>query len=501
MNNRDVLLRAENINKYFGPTHAVADFNFELAPGEIRGLIGENGSGKSTFSSILVGLHERNSGTIFFNGKEYEPKDTEFAAQTGISLIVQEIGTIGSISVAANIFLNKENQFVQFGFINYREMEKAARAILDRIGGEHINPAASTERMNLEDRKLVEIAKAMYSEPKLLIIDETSNALTTRGRDILYQNIKAVRDAGGSVIFITHDLEELVEVCDSVTIMRDGHYVDTLFGSQMEQKTMKELMVGREISEHFYRQDMEPNFNREKVVLKAENLHSIEVEGIDLELHEGEILGIGGLAESGMHELGKLLFGLEEKDKGRVVLTESNTDVDSPMTAVTHSMGYMSKNRDTEALLLGFSVANNITLPSLDKVKNTGFILTKNEKNLAEIWADKLSIKMRSSDDLCTALSGGNKQKVVIGKWLSNDSKIIIMDCPTRGIDIGVKRTFRLMEELKAEGKAMIMISEELPELIGMSDTIYIMKNGSALRIRLIEAHRVTEHSLIQHMI
>lgn len=497
----EVLLKAELINKSFGPTHAVADFSMEIAPGEIRGLIGENGSGKSTFSSVVVGLQKPDSGKLYFKGEEYVPTNTEMAAQRGISLIVQEIGTIASISVAANIFINKEEQFVKHGMLDFDRMNEEARKILDKIGGEHIDPSSMAGELNLEDRKLVEIAKAMYSAPSLLIIDETSNALTTHGRNILYQNMKVVRDAGGSVMFITHDMEELVSICDSVTVMRDGYFIRTLQREEMDLKTMKELMVGRELSNNFYRSDEGPSYHKDKVVLDVKNLCSIEVDGVNLQLHEGEILGIGGLAESGMHELGRLLFGIERKDAGEIIVTKTGDKINSPRDAIRNSVGYMSKNRDTEALLLRFSIADNIALPSLDHIRKKGFILKKHERKLADKWAKNLSIKMRGINDLCTKLSGGNKQKVVLGKWLGNDSHILIMDCPTRGIDIGVKEAiYRLMEELKKEGRAMIMISEELPELIGMSDTILIMKDG-VITHKVNRSPELKEQTIIQYMI
>lgn len=498
---KEVLLKADLINKSFGPTHAVADFSMEIRPGEIRGLIGENGSGKSTFSAIVVGLHRPDSGHLYLNGQPYAPTNTEMAAQSGVSLIVQEIGTIAGITVAANIFLNKEKQFSRHGVLDYGRMNREAREILDKIGGEHISPSALTGALNLEDRKLVEIARAMYSNPSLLIIDETSNALTTHGRNILYQNMRAVRERGGSVMFITHDMEELVSICDSVTVMRDGHFIRTLEKEEMDLKTMKELMVGREIGSHFYRTDDAPDYNRDKVVLDVSHLSSIGVNDVSFQLHEGEILGIGGLAESGMHELGRLLFGIEKKDSGQIVVTKSGQKIASPKDAIRNSMGYMSKNRDTEALLLRFSISDNIALPSLDRIRKKGFILAKEEQALADTWAKKLSIKMRGLGDLCTKLSGGNKQKVVLGKWLGNDSHILIMDCPTRGIDIGVKEAiYRLMEELKKEGRAMIMISEELPELIGMSDTILIMKDG-AITHQVDRSPEVKEQTVIQYMI
>ena len=229
----EVLLKAEGIYKSFGATKAVVDFHIEVCRGTIHGLIGENGSGKSTFSSIVAGIQQRDSGRLLLRGEDYAPTSSVDAAKQGVSLIVQEIGTIGSIPASANIFLNEERRFVKHGCIDYNTMNAEAKKILSQIGGEHIDPQAITGALNLEDRKLVEIARGMYFEPELLIIDETSNALAKHGRDILYQNMRAVRDRGGAVIFITHDLAELIDICDCVTVMRDGHYIETLFKEQM----------------------------------------------------------------------------------------------------------------------------------------------------------------------------------------------------------------------------------------------------------------------------
>lgn len=502
---KEVLLRAEGICKSFGPTKAVTDFSVEINRGEIRGLIGENGSGKSTFSSVLVGLYQPDAGRVVLNGEEYHPQNMQDAASKGVALVIQEIGTIPKISVAANIFLNKERQFARKGYINHAKMYEEAAKILEQIGGRHIDPAMEIGQLNLEDRKLVEIARAMYIKPALLIIDETSNALSTNGRRVLYKNIQAVKESGCSVLFITHDINELIEICDSVTIMRDGHYITTLYGDEMKPKYLKELMVGREIAENFYRPDTTADYNAGKVLLRATGLNSIDVTDISLELHEGEILGIGGLAESGMHELGRILFGLDKPESGNVVLTEGDTTITNSQVAIRNSIGYLSKNRDTEALIMTFSIQDNICLPALDKLKRKlgplSFILKKQESAHAKIWSEVLSIKCRSTEQTCTELSGGNKQKVVLSKWMGNESRIMIMDCPTRGIDIGVKEhIYKLMQQLKKEGRAIIMISEELPELIGMSDRILIIKNGRISHEELRNPE-ITEQRLINYMI
>lgn len=495
----EIILKAEGIYKSFGATKAVRDFSIEIRKGEIRGLIGENGSGKSTFASIVAGIQGKDQGSLFVEGKPYDPVNQNEAAENGISLVVQEIGTIATISVAANVFINKESRYAKHGLINYRKMNADASKILAEIGGEHIDPAMRAGNMNLEDRKLVEIAKAMIIQPRLLIIDETSNALASHGREILYRNMRAVRDRGGSVLFITHDMEELVSICDSVTVMRDGCYVDTLYGDELVPKKLKELMVGREIAENYYRPDFVPDY-QDQVVLKVDNLVSETIRKVSFHLHKGEILGIGGLAECGMHELGKLLFGLLKADSGKVTL-EDGTQITNPTQAVAKKIGYLSKNRDTEAIILNYRISDNIVLPTLRNLRRGPVILKKDEKELAGKWSEELAIKCREIDQRVRELSGGNKQKVVLAKWMANDSEILIMDCPTRGIDIGVKEAiYKIMMQFKREGRSMIMISEEMPELIGMSDRILVMKDG-AITTEILRSPDVDEHQVIEYMI
>ncbi len=495
----NVLLKADNIYKSFGATRAVVDFSVEIDAGEIRGFIGENGSGKSTFSSMVAGVYSRDSGTMYVDGKEYTPHSTVEASANGIALVVQEAGVITDISGACNIFLNKEDRFSGAFGINYAKMNAAAKEALHKVYADHIDPSLSCALLNLEDRKLVEIAKAMCDDPRLLIIDETSNALTTEGRSILYKVINDVKAKGGSVLFITHDLDELVQVCDSVTIMRDGHYITTLPKEQMDIKRMRELMVGREISDNYYRTDYAPDYQKD-VVLTAEHLVAPEINDVSFELHRGEILGIGGLSDCGMHDLGMALFGAEKLDSGAVVLSDG-THITNPKLATEKGIGYMSKNRDTEAIILQYPIDDNITLPSLSRLARHGLIKPREERELAKKWADRLSIKLRSLHSYCSTLSGGNKQKVVLAKWLGNESKILIMDCPTRGIDIGVKEAiYKLMRELKAQGVSIVMISEELAELIGMSDRIMIMKDYAISKI-IDRSPEVTEKMVIEYKI
>ena len=494
------LLRAEHISKSFGPTKAVVDFDFEIGHGEIRGLIGENGSGKSTFSSLVAGVQKKDAGVFSLEGQEYDAHSSVEASQKGVAIIMQEIATVASITVAANIFMNKESRFAKGGIINHKKKNQAADQILDSLGLGYISASTMVSNLNLEERKMVEIAKAMADEPKLLIVDETSNALTKAGRDHLYRVIEQVKANNGSVLFITHDIDEMESICDSVTIMRDGRLVTTIQKQNFNQKEIKSLMVGREIAQNFYRTDELPDYSDE-ILLKVIDVDGLDTIHVSFELHKGEILGIGGLSDCGMHELGRALFGLDSSNKGKIVVMPKGETIKSPLDAINSQVGYLSKNRDTEALLLNSSIKDNICLPVLTKLKKHGFILTGSEVEHARKWINALKIKCTSSTQLCRALSGGNKQKVVLAKWMGNDSKIMIMDCPTRGIDIGVKESiYEMMVQMKKEGKAIIMISEELPELIGMSDRIIIIRNNQITKI-LDRGPEVTEQKVIEYMI
>lgn len=465
-------------------------------------MIGENGSGKSTLSSIVSGTLQPDGGTMYFQGDAYGPATVLDAADRGISMVVQERGTILGITVAANIFLGKEKLFLTGGLVNHKKMNAAAAEILRNIGAQWIRPDALIDDISFEESKIVELARAMYGKPEILIIDETTTAISQRGRELLYSLIKKMKEENKTVLFITHDLDELIQVCDAVTVMRDGHFIANLTKEEMKADTLKELMVGREITGSFYRADYEEAIAFDNVALKLEHVTlSEKIKDITLDAHRGEILGIGGLTDCGMHEIGRTMFGLLKPLSGSVKVLPSGKNITNPRTAIRNRIGYLSKNRDQEAILLQTSILDNICLPSLDRLKKLAFISRGSERRLAGKWAGELNVKMSSLSEYCSSLSGGNKQKVVIAKWLANDSEIFILDCPTRGIDIGVKSAiYRLMERLKAEGKCLIMISEELPELIGMCDNIIIFKDGK-ISARLARGRDITESGVIQYMI
>lgn len=495
------VIEVKGISKSFTSTKALQKVSLSVFPGEVHGLIGENGSGKSTLSAIISGNLKPDEGEMFLFGEAYKPADSFEASQHGVSMIVQEQGTIDTVSVAANICAGREDKYCHFGLLDSRRITQDAEELLKRIGVTDIAANALAGTLTFEDRKLVEIARAFYSLPELFIVDETTTALPQKGRNILYGLIEQLRDAGKAIIFISHDIDELTRVCNCVTILRDGKYIATLGKDEMDANHMKSLMVGREVQDNYYRSDFETVAEDAPVALKVENLNCGILKDISFTLRKGEILGLAGLSDCGIHDVGKAVFGLSKLESGKVEV-EGQGVVTSPHKAIQMRMGFMSKNRDTESMLITLNICENIVLPSLGNLQKLGFFITpKSETELANNWCTKLSVKMRDLKQSCAELSGGNKQKIVLAKWLGNNSDIFILDCPTRGIDIGVKETiYRIMEDLKRQGKSIIMISEELPEVIGMSDRVLVLKDG-AITKTFDRDPELKESDVIQYMI
>ena len=501
-NKREILFEAKDICKIFGPTTALNHVDLTIYRGEVRGLIGENGSGKSTISSIAAGMQPATSGEMIFQGQPHKPLTMIEGAKAGFGMIVQEMGTISGITVAQNIFLGNEHLFRKYGLISTNAMNKAAKEALEKIGCKNIDPSVYIDALDMQERKIVEIAKVMYHDPQILVVDETTTALSLAGREIIYSLMNKMKEEGKAVLFISHDLEETMEHCDTLTVLRDGILVATLDKKDFEANLVKKYMVGREMGERYYRIDYESNYS-DKVVIKVENLTTGFglTQNVNFELHEGEILGIGGLSHCGMHELGRAIFGEEPTVTGKVLYQPTGEEITSAGVAIKYGMGYVSKNRDTEALVLTSSVRDNIVGAAFDKVSRKGVITPAAEKKYVGKQVEALQLKCSTIDQPVKTLSGGNKQKVVFGKWIGRGSKILILDCPTRGVDIGVKAAmYRLMEELKAAGSSILLISEELTELIGMSDRLLIMKDGK-ISGELKRDEALNENTIIELMI
>ena len=461
-----------NMSKHFGTVKAVDDVSLTFMPGEVRGLIGENGSGKSTLSAMICGSYKPTAGTMEFDGAPYHPLSVIDARNKGIAILLQERGTIDGMTVAENIFIGFESRFRGAFGISREKMKKAAQEMLHEIGADHIHPGDLVDAYKFEDRKLVEVARALYTRPEVLIVDETTSALSLSGREAIYRIIRRFKEEGKVVIFIGHDLVEIIAVCDTATVLKDGKFVATLSGEDMNAAKMRSLMIGRENLGHYYREDFVPTYNEERVVLRAEHLtYGKTVRDVSLELHEREILGICGLSDSGMHDLAKALFGALDTESGTVSVPGVTDAVRNPVQAVGAKIAYLPKDRDTESLFLQASIRDNISITCFDQEK------------------------------LGAELSGGNKQTVVVAKWLANRADILIMDCPTRGIDVGVKASiYDLIRRLKAEGKSIVMLSEEMAEVIGMADRIIIIKDG-AVSGEFMRSPELTEQMIVEKII
>jgi len=498
----EVLLEVKGMCKNYGPITALKNVDLKVCRGEVHGLVGENGSGKSTITSIAAGMQPKTSGEMFFKGEPWNPSSMIEAQHKGLSMILQEANTIPGCTVAENIFAGKENEYSRFGIVDKRRMNRDADAVLDKFGIKHMRGKDPIDKYGFEDRKLIEIARAVTDETEMLVVDETTTALSLEGREILYKIVEDMVARDKAVIFISHDMDEILDKCSVLTILRDGEIRGSITSEEIKKagavSTIRQLMVGRDIGDNLFPADIDNNCSDE-VVLEFTNVSGPNVSNFSLQLHKGEIVGIGGLSGCGMHEVGRMAFGMEEVDKGHVRCNGS--EVLSAKDAVAKKIGYISKNRDTEAVILQGPIENNITLPSINDLTKASFLSPRRRKAMSEEQIKLLEIKCQNGKQWVSTLSGGNKQKVSFAKWIAKGSEIIIMDCPTRGVDIGVKQSmYELIIRMKKEGKAILMISEEMSELLGMSDRLIVMKD-SKISKEFSRSENVTETDVIEYMI
>ena len=498
----DIILESRNLNKHFGPTYANKNINFTLKRGEVRGLIGENGSGKSTLISQIAGIHRRDSGDMFVNGESYDPHSPLDANKHKISMVMQELGVVGNLSAGVNVFLGRTNQFSKFGIINMKKINRAAQEEFEKwdISMPPLNEM--TDGMMIESRKMIELARALSVDPDILLLDEVTQSLSLNNRNKLYDLIKKFRDMGRSIIVITHDIEEMVEITDTITVLRDGEVVGEVNSRETTPDKIRMMMVGREISGDYYRAEMTPDYSEEVVLEVRDMTVPHEIENVSFDVHAGEILGFCGLSDSGIHSVGKAVYGLDKLSSGSVYLKSNDIYIKTPMDALANNVGYVPKDRDNEALMIQASIKDNFCLPSL--VEMEGKVMFLNPKKLnkfSEELTERLSVKCTGIFQRMSALSGGNKQKVNFGRWLAKDLKLLILDCPTRGVDVGVKAyIYQLMKEAKQSGIATILISDELTEVLGMADRLLVMKDGKVTK-EIRRDEDFTEQSVIGEMI
>jgi ribose transport system ATP-binding protein len=469
-----LLLQAQGIDKSFPGVHALDHVDFDLREGEVHVILGENGAGKSTLMKIFSGSLPRDGGRILIRGEEVEIRNPQHARDLGIGMVYQELSLIPTLNVAENIFLGRLPRRRPLRIVDWPQVRSRAADILGDLGVD-IDPDKPVRGLSMAERQLTEIAKALSMKVQVLLLDEPTSALSDEERDHLFQTIRKLQERGVAIIYVSHRLAEVPQIGQTVTVLRDGEGVGTLSVSEANEATLIRMMVGRELVEQFPKEEIE----RGEEILRIEGLTvKGKLQDINLTLHEGEILGIFGVMGAGRTDFARTLFGFERPESGDMVLNGNKVRISSPWEAIDLGLGYMTEDR-RDGLVPRLPIPPNITLASLDRMTRLGFLRHDEERRAAEHYVEELDIATPSLNQKVELLSGGNQQKVALAKWLCSESKILILDEPTRGIDVGAKvEVFRLMNNLAREGVGVIMISSELPEVLAMADRILVMSRG-----------------------
>jgi ABC-type sugar transport system, ATPase component len=470
----DYIIEVEKVSKSFAGVPALRDVDFNLKAGEIHALLGENGAGKSTLVKIISGVYSKDSGIVKTFGQRVENLNPKRAQELGIAIIHQELNMCTHLSVAENIFLGREHN--SFGVLDKRKANVEAREILRSLNID-IRPETIVGDLTVAKQQMVEIAKALSTNAKILVMDEPTSALTAKEIDDLFTIIRSLRDKGCGIIYISHRLEELQHIVDRVTILRDGQFVVTKDFNDITQHQIISYMVGRDIKEKFPRVKCSVG----EVIFEVRGLNAGRlVRDINLTLRKGEIVGIAGLMGAGRTETTRAIFGADSKQSGEILLNGKPVTINSPLDAIKNGIVLVPEDRKKDGLCTKLSISSNVALPNLDILSNA--ILVVNRKEERKMTLDRkedLKIKTSSIENDASSLSGGNQQKVVVAKWLSRDSKVVIFDEPTRGIDVAAKvEIYNIMNELKQKGIGVLFVSSELPEILGISDRIIVMCDG-----------------------
>ena len=467
------ILELCNITKIFPGVKALDGVNFQLKAGEIHALMGENGAGKSTFIKVITGVHHAENGTMFLDGKKVEFKSPLDAQRAGIAAIYQHVTSYPHLSVAENIFMGHES--VKGGMIQWNEMHKRADALLKRLNAEFSSQALMSS-LSVAQQQMVEIAKALSMDARIIIMDEPTAALTRSESEELYRISEKLRDDGKSIIFISHRLEDMYRLASRVTVFRDANYIGTYNVADITPSELIKAMVGREIKELFPKPDVEIG----EEVLSVEHLSRAGYfRDVSFSVCAGEIVGFTGLVGAGRTEVMQTLFGIERYDSGRILFQGKEIHIRRPQDAMRRGIGLLTEDRQECGLILDWGIGANITLPELRKYTKRHVTNIKVENTAAKQLAESVDVKAVTIFDKASSLSGGNQQKVVVAKALGSDLKLLIMDEPTKGVDVGAKAAiYEIMGELAKQGLAIIMISSEMPEILGMSDRVYVMCDG-----------------------
>lgn len=469
----NILLRMENIHKQFPGVYALKDIHFELWAGEVHALLGENGAGKSTLIKVLGGIYSADEGNIYIEGKKVTIDGVKTAQNNGIAIIHQELVLVPHMTVAENIFLGREP--LKGGFVDKETMNSEAQALLDAYDM-HIEADALIASLTIARQQMVEIVKAISYNSKILVMDEPTSSISDKEVSFLFDTMRTLTKKGVGIIYISHKMSELEEICDRVTVMRDGTYVGTEVVKETTKDKLIAMMVGRTL-ENYYTRDFKEAGG---VLMKCENISDGNmVKGASFELRKGEILGFAGLVGAGRSEVMKCVFGLTQGAKGDIYIDGQKVNIHSPVEAMKHGIALVPENRKLEGLYKVQSVRFNSTIEVLSDFIRGIFVNQGKEEEITRKYIDMMSTKTPGQEQKIGNLSGGNQQKVMIGRWLATNPKILILDEPTRGVDVGAKsEIYSIMNELAKQGMSIIMISSELPEIINMSDRIYVMADG-----------------------
>ena len=473
---QEYVLQLQHIRKEYPGVVALKDVTLELGPGEILALIGENGAGKSTLIKCCSGAVIPTSGKIIVNGREFSSMTPQLAAENGIAIIYQEFNNVKELSAAENLFLGRP---IRKGIIvDKKAMEEEAAKAFDQLHIK-IDPKAMMKDLTVGYQQMVEIAKAIQQNARILIMDEPSAPLTSAEVESMFEVVELLRKKGVSIIYISHRLEEIYRLSDRIVVIRDGEYVKTLITKESQVEELIQLMVGRELTETY-----PPRggcIDKNEVVLELKNVNGNGDKNINLKLHKGEILGLGGLVGAGRTELAEMIFGAVPKKSGQMIYKGKEIDPKSPREAIDLGIALVPEDRKRHGAMLGVSIKNNINMPIYERNSHLSVIDEKKELEIAEKYRENMAIKTPNLNQLIKNLSGGNQQKVILGRWMAANSELIIFDEPTRGIDIGAKyEIYKLMNDLvEKEGKSILMISSEMEELMGMSDRILVLAEGN----------------------
>lgn len=466
-------IEMKDIYKSFGKNDVLKGVDFTLNDGEIHALVGENGAGKSTLMNILSGVLSKDKGEILIDGKEVDISDTNVAKKYGISFIHQELSDWPELTVMDNIFMN--NEIKNRIFLDKAKMRKKCIELLERFDLD-INPKTKVSELSVGQRQMMEIAKANLNKVNVLILDEPTSALTNNEIDKLFKLIKRLRDKNVSMIYISHRMEEIFSLTNKITVMRDGKSVSVMDTNKTDEREVVSYMVGRDIGD-FY-PEMDAEISDVKIELKNFNREGF-FKDINIKAKKGEVLGISGLMGAGRTEIMRSVFGLDPKDSGEVFVDGKKIEIKNPADAIKNKIGFVTENRQEEGLILDESIRENISLLNFDKFSKNSFIDKAKEKNLSDNLVDSFKVKTQSSESKISDLSGGNQQKVVFAKWYAIGPEILILDEPTKGVDVGAKREiYDLIKDLTNKGVSIILISSDLPELISLSNRIYVIHEG-----------------------